>query len=393
MKIIIHTGISYPDGDPCLKRIGVFYDEFKKHGHSVIFLAPRLPKGVPESSDTVYCPCIQLKKKTTLYRLLNSLSFAFTSIFKSFSIGKADVVITTSPPPLISISAWLIAKFKRAKLVYDVRDIWPDVAWEMGSFEKKSIYSRVFAFIRNFMLSHSDLVTTVSPGKIKKLKNYCPKANVIEVSNGLDEHFLENTDDIELVKNYGLDDSFICSYIGNIGLAQGCSQLIDLAVRAKDKELPVRFVLFGSGAAEESLRSVVNEKHLDNVSFMGRVPNKKVYSILLHSDICFISLVNERLTDSIPTKMYEALGVGCPVLLAACGDSVDILYESHLGYAAKPNDIDSLWKSFLLMYSDNKKIKENSSYSKKLMLSKYSRQKAVEALEEELLKILDKSNK
>ena len=76
------------------------------------------------------------------------------------------MIITTSPPPLVSIPGWIIAKCKGAKLVYDVRDIWPDVALEMGSFAEGSIYCKVFRAITRFMYKHSDWVTTVSPGKL-----------------------------------------------------------------------------------------------------------------------------------------------------------------------------------------------------------------------------------
>ena len=85
-----------------------------------------------------------MRKKTTAMRMLNNMSFAVTSVFSAMKAGKADVVITTSPPPLVSISGWMIAKMKRAKLVYDVRDIWPEVALEMGSFGEESFFCKVF---------------------------------------------------------------------------------------------------------------------------------------------------------------------------------------------------------------------------------------------------------
>lgn len=75
-------------------------------------------------------------------------------------------------PPLVSIPGWIIAKCKGAKLVYDVRDIWPDVALEMGSFVEGSIYCKVFRAITRFMYKHSDWVTTVSPGKVEKIKSH-----------------------------------------------------------------------------------------------------------------------------------------------------------------------------------------------------------------------------
>lgn len=384
MNILIQMGDSYPDESPCAKRMRPFHDVFKAHGHKVIVLAPSNVFSVKGTLDVIYCPTIKLQKKTALWRLLNSLSFAWTSLCASLSVGKVDVVITTTPPPLMNISGWLIAKIKRAKLVYDVRDIWPDVAVEMGSFSKSSFYYKVFAFIRNFMLKHSDLTTTVSPGKVKKLQSYCSKVKIVEIGNGLDEEFLNNREEIEIIKKIDLEDGFICSYIGNLGLAQGLSQLIDIAIKAQKNKLKVKFLLFGTGAEENFLRQKVLAAGASNVLFAGRIPNRYIYTILRYSDMSFISLVNENLKDSIPTKLYEALGVGCPVLLAACGDSADILYECKLGLSVKPNDPDALWEAFETMYINIDTIKANADFARKKVLEKYSRQKFSELMEENL---------
>lgn len=381
MNILIQMGDSYPDESPCAKRMRPFYDTFKKHGHKVTVLAPFMSSSIKGTPDVQYCSAIKLRKKTSFWRLLNSISFAWNSFWKSLTVGKIDVVITTAPPPFMNISGWMISKIKRAKLVYDVRDIWPDVALEMGSFSKDSLYCKVFASIRDFMLKHSDIVTAVSPGKVKKLHEYCQTAKVVEVSNGLDENFLNNIEDKDVITKYSLDKGFICSYIGNLGLAQGLNQLLDIALKAKQAKLNVTFLLFGSGAEENLLKKRVEEQGLTNVIFPGRIPNKQIYTILRHSEISFISLVNENLKDSVPTKLYEALGVGCPVLLAACGDSVNILVECKLGMAVKPNDSEALWDAFNSMYHRIDEIKENADNARNIILQKHSRQKAAEKME------------
>lgn len=385
-------GDSYPDESPCAKRMRPFYDTFKSCGHKVTVLAPLTSTSIIGTPDVKYCPTIKLRKKTSLWRLLNSISFALSSFLKSFTVGKVDVVITTAPPPFMNISGWLISRMKRAKLVYDVRDIWPDVAIEMGSFSQDSLYSKVFAFIRDFMLNHSDLVAAVSPGKVKKLREYCPTANIIEICNGLDEEFLKNKEDSDIVEKYDLKSSFICSYIGNLGLAQGLSQLLDIAYKAKKEEIAVNFLLFGSGAEESILKQRVKEQQLTNVYFPGRIPNKKIYTILRYSDISFISLVNEKLKDSVPTKLYEALGVGSPVLLAACGDAEDILNDCKLGIAVKPNDSEALWAGFKIMYQMIDSIKENAENARAIILQKHSRQKAAIKMEENLRMLLKKDH-
>ena len=388
MNILIHMCDSYPEGSPTARRIQVFEEVLTERGHQVKIMAPDYVD-VSGRKEIILCPTIEMKKKTTLMRMLNQLSFAFSSVLRSGKAGKADVVLTTSPPVLISMAGWLIAKMKRAKLVYDVRDIWPDVALEMGSFSEDSFYCKVFAFIRDFMLKHADLVTTVSPGKVEKLKNHAPQADVAFVTNGLDERFLENEYHPQIAAQYGLTEGFNCVYIGNLGWAQGLMQLMRLAERSKTQGIPVRFVLFGGGVEEDSLREYAREQGLDNVIFAGKLPNAEIYTVLKAAQVSFVSLVNANLKDSVPTKMFEALGVGCPVLLSAVGDAAAILEASKLGVAVYPNDDEALWDGFYELYHNLDAYQANEDHARQLILERYSRQQAAVVLESHLKKMFE----
>lgn len=386
MRVIIHMGDKYPKESPSAKRMGTFCEALKAEGHQVSVLAPAYTGCSVKDPEIHYCRTFQLKSKSTANRLVNQVGFGISSFLKSFALGKADAVITTSPPALTGPFGWMIAKCKHAKLVYDVRDIWPDVAWEMGSFEPDSLYSRIFGWIRDFMLRHSDLVTAVSSGKVDKLQAYAPDADIIKIMNGLDEGFLENKENRKLVEEYRLGKIFTCVYIGNLGLAQGLMQLLYIAKKAEEEQIEVQFLLFGSGVEEQKLKQHAEEEHLENVFFPGRLPNDDMFTILKYADMSFVSLANGRLKDSVPTKMFEALGAGCPVLLAAEGESVDILKESGLGIAVKPNDEAALWEGFLKMYENKQEILKNRETACRLMRTKYSRQRAAIQLTEELEK-------
>lgn len=384
MKILIHMGDSYPNEGPNAKRMRTFYEAFKDSGHQVIVMAPAYDKEMLEVTDVCYCKTPPLTDKSAINRLLNQIGFGFSSFFHSFRVGKVDIVITTAPPALISPFGWLIAKCKRAKLVYDVRDIWPDVAWEMGSFDSHSMYSRIFEFVRNFMLKHADLVTAVSKGKVRKLQGYAPKAQVIDITNGLDEKFLVNEEKPELIEKYHLKEKFTCVYVGNLGLAQGLMQIMHVAEKAKECGFKVQFLLFGSGVEENLLKGYAEEKQLDSVEFPGRLPNVDMYTILKYASMSFVSLVNDKLKDSVPTKMFEALGAGCPILLAAVGDAAEILEECGFGIAVRPNDDAALWNAFLTMYTNMSEIMEHKEQAQRLIVTKYSRQRAARLMEREL---------
>ena len=87
-------------------------------------MAPAI-KRIEKDAEVTYCFTVPLRKKNVFYRLANGLSFAVSSVCSLRKAGKIDIVLTTTPPALISMAGWVMAKIKHARLVYDVRDIWP----------------------------------------------------------------------------------------------------------------------------------------------------------------------------------------------------------------------------------------------------------------------------
>lgn len=392
MKILIHSDEYYPTCAACAYRIKSFADFFVESGNEVTVIASSANKNNGEfkmcKEKILFSPTIKMKKKTAVMRMLNNLSFAFTSIFTSFKAGKADVVITTSPPPLVSISGWLTAKIKKAKLVYDVRDIWPDVALEMGSFDEKSFYCRIFKVITDFMYKKADLITTVSPGKVEKIKQKLPpnmQDKVKLVPNGFDTKILESEVDKSIVEKYGLGKGFDCVYIGNIGLAQGLSSVLEIAAETKHKN--ARFFIFGTGAQKESIEKLATERNLKNVFFCGVIPHDKVYTVLTNCDLCFIPLKSSKMKDSIPTKIYEALGVGCPILLAAQGDSRSLVSQTGMGKCVSPDNTAELVNAFDEIVDKYDDLIKNRAQATELMKNKFSRRQSAAEFEK-MLKIL-----
>ena len=382
MRILLHTQEYLPTARACAIRMDVFASELRRLGHTVTVISGSGP--CPER-DVIPAPTIPMRKKTTLRRLLHDLSFAVTSVLSAFAAGKADVVITTSPPPLVSISGWLIARMKGAKLVYDVRDIWPDVALEMGSFTPDSLYCRVFRWIADFMYRRADLVTTVTPGKVAKLRaKLGPELGkkVLLVENGYDLRFDRENRNESAADHWNMKDRFTCVYIGNVGLAQGLESMLEIAARTKHRN--ASFLIFGTGAEKEKLEAMAREQGLEQVRFCGELPHDQVASVLQQAKISFIPLKNGRMRDSLPTKLYESLAMGCPVLLAAEGDAVDILERSRLGRWASPENAQQLVAEFDSMAEYYEDICRNRKSAMEIIRQKHSRQGAVRELELQL---------
>lgn len=386
MRILIHTEEYLPTALACANRMDVFANQLRAMGHHVTVIAgsnhrnrtpkEQLPDGV------IYAPTVKVRKKSPFFRMISNMSFAASSVFCALGAGKADVVITTSPPPLISISGWLIAAMKRARLVYDVRDIWPDVALEMGSFSPDSMYCRVFRRIADFMYRKAHLITTVSPGKVVHLREKLRTEKIRLVSNGYDlRNDVCNADETATAQ-HGISEKFTCVYIGNVGLAQGLETMLEIAAHTRHPQ--VEFLIFGDGIQKKALEQEAADRGLTQVHFCGSLPHEQVASVLTHAKISFIPLKNSNMKDSVPTKLYESLAMGCPVLLAAAGDSCDILAECELGRSVPPEDTAGLIAAFDDMVDQYDRICLHRKKAMDIIRERHSRQHAVRVLEQEL---------
>ena len=143
-------------------------------------------------------------------------------------------------------------------------------------------------------------------------------------------------------------------------------------------------MLFGKGTEKDVLEQQAKERGLDNVRFCGVLPHEKVFTLLSYAKMSFIPLKNSNMKDSIPTKVYEALGIGCPVLLVAEGDSCDIVNESEMGKCVSPNHTEQLAAVFDEMVENYSKYSEHRTEARKLMHEKYSRQQIAVAFEKQL---------
>lgn len=389
MNILFHAHeFNINEGGPCTKRVDSLAKYLVEKGHKVTVITSshnkKTEKQIDRNYEVLYSYSTKKIKKSSFHRLFNNLIFGITSYFKVIlKIKNIDVVVTTSPPPLISLFGYAIAKNKRAKLVYDVRDIWPDVAIEMNSFKKGSIYDKVFSFIAKFMYKHSDIITTVSPGKVEKMKKYTESSKVKYIPNGFDDEFTKFELDYDIVKKYNLDNKFTMVYIGNVGLAQNLDALVELAIYKKENT-KIQFLIFGDGAYKEKIEKTIKEKSLKNIKIAGKIEYSKVQTILKYSKISFVSLKNNNMTDSIPTKMFDALGIGCPVLLLASGDSCKILKKSGLGENAK--NIEELKNKFDYMLENYNKYEEKSEECIKFIQKEYSRREIAKKFEMEVIK-------
>lgn len=381
MRILYLTDGYRPARSACANRTVVLVDALCEAGHDVRVLASSdsllgASEGYEPPGHVAFFETFPLREKTLVNRLRNNFGSQRASVDAAEKMGNFDIVVCTTPPLLLAASAMKIARKKRARLVWDVRDVWPDVAYEMGAFGPRSPYGLFFLSIANRMYKAADLVVSVSEGKVAKIRARMPEGragDVALVPNGIDESLCDLGEDEALVARLGFGDGRpACVYVGNVGLAQGLGTLLDIAVERPS----VRFLVFGEGANRAALERRVLEEDISNVEFCGIVGESGVKAVLSHATLAYVPLASSKLRDSVPTKLYEAFACGCPVVLAAAtdGDAAALLADCGLGACAAPEDSVGIGEAFdqvlSAQYSD-----EEREVMRRAVVEKHSRQR------------------
>ena len=144
----------------------------------------------------------------------------------------------------------------------------------------------------------------------------------------------------------------------------------------------------GYEAEKDALEKQAEEKGLSNVIFCGVIPHEKVFTLLKEASLSFIPLKSSKMKDSVPTKIYEALGVGCPVLLVAEGDSCGIVNATGMGVCVSPDETEKLTEAFDSMVENYAEIIKKRTETTEIIKKKYSRQQAAAEFENKLRQLV-----
>ena len=279
-------------------------------------------------------------KGGALRRLLNYFSFMFTSFLAGLFLRKKfDVVVASCPPLFLGVSGWLVARLRGAKFVFDIRDLWPDVAVEAGEFKEDSLITRLGHALAMFIYRRSDHIIPVTENKKKRLlEKNIPEDKITVVSNGVDLDLvppLENHPTLR--ESLGLEDKFVAVYAGLLGIAQRVEIVVEAAQHLG--QIPgVHFVIIGDGVRKPVIEQAIQDSGLTNVSLLPRQPREQMPTILATADVCMVPLSSANLVDAVPSKLLEAWSYHKPAILIAAGESADLVNQCDGGRVVAPGD-------------------------------------------------------
>lgn len=356
MRILILTQYYPPETGAPQNRLSGLARELSILGHEVLVLTamPNYPameippayKGKKYLQDQVEditvhrCWIYVSKRRSIMARLLNYFSFTLSSMWYYRRIsGSFDAVICESPPLFLGISGWWIAKRKKAKLIFNVSDLWPESAEKLGVI--KNVFALKMATkLEEFLYRNSFMITGQTQGIVKNISKRFPGKPVHWLPNGVDDTVFEATEDKDWRAQNGFsDDDVLVLYAGIIGIAQGLDVLLD-AAKMLPAESKTRILLMGEGPEKDRLISRKQKENIDHIFFLPLVSRTRIPSIIKTMDAAAIPLRKMDLfLGAIPSKIFENLALGKPVILAVDGEARELFIEQgKCGLYVPPED-------------------------------------------------------
>jgi glycosyltransferase involved in cell wall biosynthesis len=264
-------------------------------------------------------------------KTIGHLSFMITSVLLGGrASGPADVVVVSSPTFFAIGAGWLLARLKRARLVVEVRDLWPAIFSELGVLTSRRVI-RLLERLELAAYAAADTVIVVSDGfRANLIGRGVPADKVHTIRNGVcpGEFDPGAQADARLRASLGAGPAdCLVLYAGTHGISQGLTSVADAAAGLTGEE--IRFAFVGEGSHKQRLLRRVTELGLRNVTLLPGIPHEQVPALLAAADICLVPLCDVPLFSSfIPSKMFEYLAAGKPVVGAVAGEAAQILREA-----------------------------------------------------------------
>jgi glycosyltransferase involved in cell wall biosynthesis len=289
-------------------------------------------------------------------RILDYQSFMLTATIASLFVRGADVVVGTSPQFFTACAAWAVAALKRVPFVFELRDLWPESIEAVGAMRKGRVI-RALEKLEMFLYRRAALIVAVTHAFRDKLAARGIDRHKIEViTNGVDmSRFQPRPKDATLVEALGLQGCFVAGYVGTHGMAHHLETILDAAqsLQSRPGGERFRFILLGDGARKQALKEDAARRGLCNVIFIDSVPKEEVPRYWSLLDVSIIHLRKTKLfTTVIPSKLFECMGMGLPVLHGVAGESATIVESEHAGIVFEPENAAQLVASLERLSSD-----------------------------------------
>jgi len=376
-----------------------------RHGHQVTVVAGvPLSSAVPVSSPCWYRPVREewhngvrilraygttLDKRRFTGRATNYMSYFASALFGAVRLGRVDVVIALTDPPIIGLPASAAAKMHGARFVFLCQDIFPEVARLLEDFQS-DLVEALLARVGKFTVERADAIVALGDTMKRRLvetKDADP-SRIRVIHNWADcDAIMPASKDNPFSRAHGLVDRFVVMHSGNVGLSQGVDRLLDVAERVRDLTDAV-IAIVGDGAQKSALVNAAEARGLRNVRFYPYQPKSALIDSFATADAFLVSLKRGLSGFIVPSKLYGILAAGRPYIAAVEQDSeaAEIAREHDCGIVVPPESVAGIEAAIRELYSDRARARAMGHRARKAGLL-FDRRRAVTAYEHVFLEL------
>ncbi|HEY9136355.1 MAG TPA: glycosyltransferase family 4 protein [Pseudomonadales bacterium] len=325
-------------------------------------------------------------------RALNYFSYFISVVVLSiFMLSRKDIVLSTSPQFFNGLAGYPVSKILKAVWVLEIRDLWPESILAVGAMKNKKIISILYA-IEKFMYKKADYIIPVTDAFNTYIsKIIYPYRKTCVINNAVNNDFFNpKSVDIEALTEfkqyYALENKFVISYVGTHGMAHGLKTLLNAAKVLRNRK-DIIFLLIGDGAEKNALKKIKKELSLDNVLMLPQLPKDKMPMVLGASDISIVHLKRDKAFEKvIPSKLFESMAMGKPVILGVKGEAAKIINQSRSGVCIEPENHLQMANAILALKRDVAGYRKMSNAGMNYVRCNYDRRK----LAQDYLNVLSK---
>jgi glycosyltransferase involved in cell wall biosynthesis len=293
--------------------------------------------------------------RSFLHRVFSFISFMASSFWAGLKVRQVDLVWGTSPPIFQGITAWALARLKGVPFLFEVRDLWPAFAIDVGVL-RNPLLIKLSLWLERFLYRHADQMLVNSPGFVEHVRQHGAQ-DVLVVPNGVDPLMFDPYQSgAGYRQEHGLAGRYIAIYAGAHGMSNDLGVVLEAAFLLREQpEFAVVFV--GDGKEKPALQAQADRMGLQNVYFLPPVPKAGMSQALAAADACIAILKPIKMYATVyPNKVFDYMAAGRPVILAIDGVIRQVIEEAGAGVFVQPGDPVALANAIRLMAGE----RENS---------------------------------
>ena len=271
-------------------------------------------------------------------RLLNYFSFPVFSLLAVRKLGPTDIIYVQSPPLFTGLAALWFSRLKRARYIFNVSDIWPQSAVELGVLRNR-VAIRLAEWLERHIYRGASRITVPTPGILERLvARGVPREKIFLLTNGVDTAAYNVTSpDRELAQRLGLNGHKVFMYAGLHGLAQGLDVILEAAKLTRNPD--VLYVLVGDGADKAALVAKAQAEGISNVRFLPIQPTSTLPALL---NLVYATVIPLRRLDlfkaALPSKLFDSMAAGRPIVAPLWGEAAALVEAAACGLVVEPED-------------------------------------------------------